>query len=118
MRAIVSFFIGLLFFAAHSRLNAQDFFPSQRPDEKTRIQYQNFTWKYYASQNFEVYYIGRNDALALKTIQMLESDFSKITEILSYTPFQKTKVFVYPSQSEYLQSNSGISLSNPTDAKD
>jgi len=118
MRAIVSFFIGLLFFAANSRLDAQDFFPSQRPDEKTRIQYQNFTWKYYASQNFEVYYIGRNDALALKTIQMLESDFSKITEILSYTPFQKTKVFVYPSQSEYLQSNSGISLSNPTDAKD
>lgn len=118
MRALVGLLLLFFAFLGSQPVVAQDFFPSQRPEERTRIQYQHFTWKYYASQNFEVYYIGKNEALALKTIQMLESDFSKITEILSYTPFQKTKVFVYPSQSEYLQSNSGISLSNAEEVRE
>lgn len=118
MRAKVCLWVLFLGFLGTLPVDAQDFFPSQRPEERTRIQYQNFTWKYYAGQNFEVYYIGKNDALALKTIQMLESDFPKITEILSYTPFQKTKVFVYSSQSEYLQSNSGISLNNAEEVKE
>ncbi len=96
---------------------AQDFYPSQRPVEKTRIQYQKFVWKYFSSQNFEVYYFGRNEALAKNAIQMLESDFIKITDLLSYTPFQKTKIFVYPSQADLMQSNSGISLANLYDAK-
>ena len=118
MRAIVLFLVLCLSFIGTIPVQAQDFFPTQRTEERTRIQYQKFTWKFYASQNFEVYYIGKNEALALKTIQMLESDFSKITEVLSYTPFQKTKVFVYPSQSEYLQSNSGISLNNAEEVKE
>jgi len=102
MRALVGLLVLFLCFLGSLPLEAQDFFPSQRPEEKTRIQYQHFTWKYYASQNFEVYYIGKNEALALKTIQMLESDFSKITEILSYTPFQKRKfLFIPPNPNIY-----------------
>ena len=98
-------------------LVAQDFYPSQRSFEKTRIQYQKFVWHFFSSQNFEVYYFGKNENLARTTIQFAESDFQKITQLLSYTPFQKTKIFVYPSQSELLQSNSGISLNSPNEVE-
>ena len=106
-----------MLFCLFIQASAQDFYPSQRPVEKTRIQYQKFIWKYFSSQNFEVYYFGKNEALAKNTIQLLESDFVKITDLLSYTPFQKTKIFVYPSQADLMQSNSGISLVNLVDAK-
>ena len=98
-------------------LVAQDFYPSQRSFEKTRIQYQKFVWHFFSSQNFEVYYFSKNENLARTTIQFAESDFQKITQLLSYTPFQKTKIFVYPSQSELLQSNSGISLNSPNEVE-
>jgi hypothetical protein len=97
-------------------LRAQEFFPSQRTWEKTRIQYQKFTWKYLANQNFEVYYFGKNEALARTTLQILDGEFQRITSLLSYTPYQKTRIFVYPSGSELAQSNSGISYADAQEA--
>lgn len=97
-------------------LRAQEFFPSQRSWEKTRIQYQKFTWKYLANQNFEVYYFGKNEALARTTLQLLDAEFQRMTSLLSYTPYQKTRIFVYPSGSELAQSNSGISYANAQEA--
>ena len=97
-------------------LHAQEFFPSQRTWEKTRIQYQKFTWKYLANQNFEVYYFGKNEALARTTLQILDGEFQRITNLLSYTPYQKTRIFVYPSGSELAQSNSGISYADAQEA--
>lgn len=117
MRFIFKYLLALVLLNLCLSLSAQDFYPSQRPFEKTRIQYQKFVWYFFSSQNFEVYYFGKNENLARTTIQYAENDFLKITQVLSYTPFQKTKIFVYPSQSELLQSNSGISLANPVDVE-
>ena len=117
MRIIFKYILVLLLANFCTSLIAQDFYPSQRPFDKTRIQYQKFVWHFFSSQNFEVYYFGKNENLAKSTIQFAESDFQKITQLLSYTPFQKTKIFVYPSQSELLQSNSGISLDNPDEVE-
>ena len=105
-----------LVFVTH--VQAQEFFPSQRSWEKTRIQYQKFAWKYLANQNFEVYYFGKNEVLARTTLQILDSDFQRVSSLLSYTPYQKTQIFVYPSGSELAQSNSGISYADAQEAAD
>ncbi len=99
-------------------LQAQEFFPSQRNWDKTRIQYQQFSWKYLSNQNFEVYFFGKNEALARTTLQLLDADFQRMTSLLSYTPFQKTRIFVYPSGSDQVQSNSGISSTDAQEAED
>lgn len=117
MRSVFKYLLVFILVNFSVNLFSQDFYPSQRPFEKTRIQYQNFVWQFFSSQNFEVYYFGKNENLARTTSQYAESDFLKITQLLSYTPFQKTKIFIYPSQSELLQSNSGISLDNPQDVE-
>jgi hypothetical protein len=113
MRNLNSFFAIFLFLSlGFTKLYGQD---SQWIPENHRIQYQNFQWNYISSSNFEVYYFDKNEALAKSTLTYLESDNGRITEILSYTPYQKVKIFVYPNHETWLQSNSGISLANSAD---
>ena len=85
---------------------------SQWISENHRIQYQKFAWKYVGSSNFEVYYLDKNEALAKSTLAYLESDFVRVTELISYSPVQKIKLFIYPNHETWLQSNGGISLAN------
>ena len=116
MRNLYSFFAIFLFLSfGLTKLYGQD---SQWIPENHRIQYQNFQWNYISSSNFEVYYFDKNEALAKSTLTYLESDNSRITEILSYTPYQKVKIFLYPNHETWLQSNSGISLANSADVAD
>lgn len=75
---------------------------------KNRIQYKAFDWSYYASENFEVYFYDGGDDLANKTIEYLESEFSRITETIGYFPFSKTRVFLYNSIVDKQQSNVGV----------
>lgn len=99
------------------RVQAQEFFPTQRKIEKTRIQFQTQSWKYISSDLFEVYFFGKNESLARNTLQILESESPRMTELLGYTPIQKAKVFVYPSQDDLFQSNTGISFESQQDIR-
>ena len=85
---------------------------SQWISENHRIQYQKFAWKFVGSSNFEVYYLDKNEALAKSTLAYLEADFVRVTELISYSPVQKIKLFIYPNHETWLQSNGGISLAN------
>ena len=106
-----TFFFAVVFtlFFGQSQLKAQG---SQWISENHRIQYQKFAWKYVGSSNFEVYYLDKNEALAKSTLAYLEADFVRVTELISYSPVQKIKLFIYPNHETWLQSNGGISLSN------
>ncbi|OEK05482.1 hypothetical protein [Roseivirga misakiensis] len=104
LKSLAAFaFIACLFSTnvVHSQAEYQTF-------GKNRIQYKNFDWKYYSSKNFEVYFYGRSGDLAKNTIEYLESEFSRITEVIGYFPFAKTRVFLYNSVADRQQSNVGI----------
>ncbi|PIQ47234.1 MAG: hypothetical protein COW03_16230 [Cytophagales bacterium CG12_big_fil_rev_8_21_14_0_65_40_12] len=75
---------------------------------KNRIQYKYFNWQFLESNNFEVYYYDGGKDLASKTIEYLESDFSRITEAMGYFPYSKTRIFLYNSIVDKQQSNVGI----------
>jgi len=116
MRIIKSFFAFLLILSfSLQKLQAQG---SQWIPENHRIQYQKFQWKYVASSNYEVYYLDKNESLAKSTLAYLEADFVRITELISYSPVQKVKLFIYPNHETWLQSNSGISLSNAKEVEE
>jgi hypothetical protein len=75
---------------------------------KNRIQYKNFDWKYLSSDNYDVYYYGDRRKVATEALQYLESEFDRITDLIGYPPFLKTKVFLYNSISDLQQSNIGL----------
>ena len=96
----------------------QNFFPTQEPFGKNRIQYRPFKWQVLTSQNFEVYFYDGGQQSATLAIQLAESDFDRITEILGYSPFSRTKIFVYTSTQDLNQSNVGLNLSSEREIKE
>lgn len=110
-------FIGGLLFAASSG-HAQVYMPTQEEFGKNRIQQERYDWQVLTTSNFEVYFHGNNRTLATYTAQLAETEFDRITEILSYTPYSRTKIFLYNSPSDLKQSNIGISLGSESEIKE
>ncbi len=75
---------------------------------KNRIQYKQFEWQYLTSENFDVYYYDNRRKVATEAIQYLEGEFDRITDLIGYPPYLKTKVFLYNSVSDLQQSNVGL----------
>ena len=84
---------------------------AQRASEtfgKNRVQYRTFNWQYVSSENFDVYYYDERRKIATEAIQYLESEFDRITDLIGYPPYLKTKVFLYNSVTDLQQSNMGM----------
>ncbi len=75
---------------------------------RNRVQYKEFDWKYLSSENFDVYFYGDRKKLAMEALQYMESEFDRITDLLGFYPYQKTKVFLYNSITDLQQSNVGL----------
>lgn len=73
-----------------------------------RIQYVEFDWSYYTSENFDIYYYDDRKKVATEVALFLESEFERITDLIGFPPYLKTKVFLYNSIAELNQSNIGI----------
>jgi Tol biopolymer transport system component len=90
---------------ASSTLYAQQ---SREVFGKNRIQYRQFDWMYLSGENFDVYYYDARKAMAQDALEYLEGEFDRITDLIGYPPYFKTKVFVYNSLSDLRQSNVGL----------
>ena len=75
---------------------------------KNRIQYKQFDWQYISSENFDVYYYDARRKIATDAIQYLEGEFDRVTDLIGYPPYLKTKVFLYNSITDLQQSNIGL----------
>jgi hypothetical protein len=73
-----------------------------------RIQYKDFKWAYITSENFDIYYYDSRKNVATDVANFLESEFDRITDLIGYPPYLKTKVFLYNSTSDLKQSNMGL----------
>ncbi|HLF34443.1 MAG TPA: hypothetical protein VI583_09405 [Cyclobacteriaceae bacterium] len=81
---------------------------------QNRVQYKNFHWRYLSSDNFDVYFYDGGDKIAQDAIRYLEKEFDRITDILGYAPYSKTKIFLYNSIADIQQSNIGVNETNFT----
>jgi len=75
---------------------------------KNRMQFKNFNWRYYSTENFEIYFYDGGNEIARLGAEYLEEEFERITDILGYSSYYKTKIFLYNSISDLQQSNVGI----------
>ncbi|WMN12667.1 hypothetical protein QYS49_34260 [Marivirga salinae] len=84
---------------------------SQNAEEvygKSRIQYRFFDWKYYSTPHFDIYYYYGGQKLAKQVTENIEEEFLRITDIMGYAPFDKTKIFIFNSNLDLNQSNVGL----------
>jgi WD40-like Beta Propeller Repeat len=90
---------------------------AQRSNEvfgKNRIQYRSFDWLYISGENFDVYYYDGRRAVATEALQYLESEFDRITDLIGYAPYYKTRIFLYNSLADQRQSNVGLNRTEYT----
>lgn len=78
------------------------------PFGQNRIQYKNFDWYFYSTNNFDVYYYPGGEEYALEAIDFLEEEFVNLTDKLGYAPYNKTKILIYNSIHDLQQTNIGI----------
>lgn len=81
---------------------------------KNRVQFRQFDWQYLSGENFDIYYYDQRREVATDALEFLESEFDRITDIIGYPPYFKTKVFVYNSLSDLRQSNVGLNRTSFT----
>ncbi|MTI21604.1 translocation protein TolB [Fulvivirga sp. RKSG066] len=75
---------------------------------RNRVQYEEFEWRFLSSENFDVYFYQGGDRIAKEVIEYLEEEFDRITDLIGYPPYSKTKLFLYNSVSDLQQSNVGL----------
>jgi hypothetical protein len=107
MRAKVFLVIILLLFGskAYTQVPISEF-------GKNRVQYKKFDWRFYSTQNFDIYFYDGGADIAKMSVEFLEEEFEKITDILGYAPYNKTKIFLYNSITDLQQSNVGMDNNN------
>lgn len=107
--------IGLVLWSAiSSTVFAQQTSYSPEVFGKNRIQYRQFNWQYLSGENFDVYYYDARRASAQEALVYLEAEFDRITDLIAYPPYFKTKVFIYNSLSDLRQSNVGLNRTQYT----
>lgn len=75
---------------------------------QNRIQYKNFDWYYYSTDEFDVHYYAQGQEYAKLALDYLSEEYEKLTDLLGYAPYAKTKIFLYNSKIDLQQSNIGV----------
>ncbi|MBP6386648.1 MAG: hypothetical protein KA313_06490 [Pseudarcicella sp.] len=87
----------------HSFLtSAQEHYPTQRIFNKNKAKTVKKDWKVMSSQHFEVNFYGKNANTATYTAQLAETAYEKISNTLGFSPYEKTKIFLYEA-SDYTE---------------
>ncbi len=80
---------------------------------KNRIQYEQFLWQSYISDNFEVFFYGDNRALIKDVTNYVEGELDGLLDIMGHVQYSRIKIFIYGSISDLQQSNVGINYKGP-----
>jgi hypothetical protein len=97
--ALVLFFS----FNSYAQVNAVQF-------GKNRVQYQNFKWKYYQTDNFNTYFSQDGLEIAKYVAQVAEKELPGLEEFVEYGLQRRANIAVYNSFDEMYQSNIGIGI--------
>ena len=81
---------------------------TQIPFGQNRVQYKEFTWQYYESEHFKIYFNQGGQNLGRFTAQMAETDLEAIQNMLDYKLNAQPEIIVYNNISDYNQSNFAI----------
>ncbi|GAA4499618.1 hypothetical protein GCM10023172_18510 [Hymenobacter ginsengisoli] len=85
---------------------------AQEPFGRVRIQYKNFRWEQFSTQNFNVYFYAGGEASARRVAEYAEQELQRITALVGYFPYSKTTLMLYNSVGDLRQSNINLPVAN------
>lgn len=75
---------------------------------QNRVQYKSYDWYYYSTDDYDIHYYALGEEYAKLALDYLDEEYDKLTDMLGYAPFSKTKIFLYNSPVDLKQSNIGV----------
>ena len=75
---------------------------------QNRVQFKDFTWQFYESKNFFIYFNQGGQNLGRFSAQMAEADLEDIQNMLDYKLNAKPEVIIYNNISDYNQTNIAV----------
>jgi len=106
---IKSILVALVAFFATYYSSAQFYQGSNLDFGKNRVQYREFEWYFYPTEHFEVYYYQGGEQLAQYVLVSSEKNLKTVEKFFDYSIEDKVQILSYAKQSEFRQSNIGIS---------
>ena len=96
---------GLFFFSGRTlaQVNTVEF-------GKNRLQFKNFKWKYYQTQNFNTYFEEGGQALGKYVCQLAEKELPGIEKFVEYGLQRRANLVIYNTYNDMEQSNIGLNL--------
>ncbi|MCJ8165644.1 hypothetical protein MKJ04_12400 [Pontibacter sp. E15-1] len=82
--------------------------PNRDTFGKSRIQYKNFDWKLYGTQNFNIYFYQGGEQTAKNAAEYAEKELRRVTSLIGYYPYAKVTLILYNSPTDLLESNIGL----------
>lgn len=77
---------------------------------KNRVQNKKFTWKFYQSPNFNVYFNQGGLELAKYVVQVAEEELSPIEQQVEYSLQRRANIIIYDNYDDYKTSNIGLGI--------
>jgi Tol biopolymer transport system component len=72
---------------------------------KNKVEYKDFSWKYYRVQHFEVYFSQNQGALPIIATQWIENAYEALQLDFSFTPKDRFPLIIYESPNSFAQTN-------------
>ncbi len=82
--------------------------PSGNTFGRSRIQFKNFDWKLYTTQNFNIYFYEGGEQSAQNAAAYAEQELKRVTSFIGYYPYSKVTLILYNSATDLKQSNIGL----------
>jgi hypothetical protein len=89
--------------------NAQFYTGSQMEFGKNRVKYENFFWTFYTYDHYDVYFYEEGKELANYVSKSAKKQIDYIQKLFDYTADDRFQFIVYNKQSDFKQSNIGLS---------
>lgn len=87
---------------------AQFYQGSQNEFGKNRVQYREFLWQKYRFKEFDTYFYEGGQDLAKFTSKVVRKNMEEMEDLLDYSFTDKVQFIVYNTQSDFKQSNIGV----------
>lgn len=97
------FLVAIAPFISQAQVNSVEF-------GKNRVQYKKLKWRYYQSENFNVYFSQNGLELAKFVVQVAEQELPGIEKFVEYGLQRRANLVLYNSYDEYQQSNIGLGI--------
>ncbi|MGZ4049212.1 MAG: hypothetical protein ACXVNN_07610, partial [Bacteroidia bacterium] len=90
-------------------LKAQFYSGSQTDFGKNRVKYKDFFWTYYSYDRYDIYFYEQGKDLANYVSKSAKTELEKVEKLFDYSFDEKVQFIIYNKQSDYKQSNIGLS---------